>query len=56
MGNGTTRFAHKYDSYFCALPNTKKSDHESTVNMLVDDLKGKGYSENPRLLRTNKKQ
>ena len=36
--------------------NTKKSDHESTVNMLVDDLKGKGYSENPRLLRTNKKQ
>jgi hypothetical protein len=20
MGNGTTRFTHKYDSYFCALP------------------------------------
>ena len=20
MANGTTRFAHKYDSYFCALP------------------------------------
>jgi hypothetical protein len=36
--------------------NTKKNNHESTVNMLVDDLKGKGYSENPRLLRTNKKQ
>lgn len=32
--------------------NMKKIDHESAVNMLVDNLKGKGYSENPRLLRT----
>ena len=32
--------------------NMKKIDHESTVNMLVDNLKGKGYSENPRLLRS----
>jgi hypothetical protein len=32
--------------------NIKKIDHESTVNMLVDNLKEKGYSENPRLLRS----
>lgn len=32
--------------------NIKKIDHASTVNMLVDNLKEKGYSENPRLLRS----
>ncbi|MCX6966063.1 MAG: hypothetical protein NTW41_12060 [Verrucomicrobia bacterium] len=32
--------------------NINKIDHASTVNMLVNNLKGKGYSENPRLLKS----
>ena len=28
MANGTTRFAHKYDSYFCVLPNCFKASTE----------------------------
>ena len=53
FGTNQSKGSAKLDLKSTQETNMKKNDHESTVNMLVDNLKVKGYSENPRLLRTN---